>query len=445
MPEHDETQRTRKRLTQMGIQAKLMKGERCVIASMPLGPEPFETLAGPRRLERVVFACVGRDQIKCLRPRMLFQLPLLRIGGCRDRSDIEGRIRFVWNHHVSQLRRVGARLKSLGADVRPAEEGSLLRVPIDGEPDGVAAAVIDERRLVLPGTGRLSHRPLSRAEDRVFEISDGVETAVDLSIAASNRIEELVRMHDRQLEESRRHAILADAREPETGDKPRTHRILLVGDRITQERRVIDSLRLRGYAVECATTARKAIAAFQSCSPELVITDFELGRYEGLELIPSLRLATGIEEIPVVVVDDKSRKPRREAAQRVRAAGYLTYPIHIPRIAGHLETLIARPKRRRFTRFQRRVSVRHVETGASWVATALGRGGLFLATDSELPANRLHDLELRLPETGRTLRVRSEVLYRTTAGGREGSGIGARFDAFADGDEATLIQYLATL
>ena len=62
-----------------------------------------------------------------------------------------------------------------------------------------------------------------------------------------------------------------------------------------------------GYEVECAPTARKAIAAFQSTSPELVISDFELGRYEGLELIPSLRMATGIEEIPVVVVDDRPR------------------------------------------------------------------------------------------------------------------------------------------
>ena len=44
------------------------------------------------QIDHITFSTVGRDRIKCLKPRALFQLPLLRIISCRDATGIEAEI-----------------------------------------------------------------------------------------------------------------------------------------------------------------------------------------------------------------------------------------------------------------------------------------------------------------------------------------------------------------
>ena len=79
MPEND-SEIALQRFRAMGISARIMQDQRCVLASMPLGKAPFAG-APPQRFDAVLFATVGVDQIKCLRPRALFQLPILSIRG----------------------------------------------------------------------------------------------------------------------------------------------------------------------------------------------------------------------------------------------------------------------------------------------------------------------------------------------------------------------------
>ena len=60
-----------------------------------------------------------------------------------------------------------------------------------------------------------------------------------------------------------------------------------------------------------------------------------------------------------------------------------------------------------------------------------------LSTRAPLPTSSLQRCELVLPETGRTVEVEAEVLYRLGERGR--TGIGLRFDRFgADGEGAYL-------
>jgi len=95
-------------------------------------------------------------------------------------------------------------------------------------------------------------------------------------------------------------------------------------------------------------------------SPELIFVDVSLGRSEGIDLIPSLRNVVGIEEIPVILVDEKRNTSRRGAAQRAGAIGYLTDPIDVSRIASQIEKTITQPKRRRFTRYAQQSAVYRV-------------------------------------------------------------------------------------
>ena len=430
------------RLKRMGIDARLMKGGRCVLASMTIHNEPFPSLTGPLPIERVVFSTVGRDRIKCLRPRPLFQLPLLRILECEDAQAIEMIIRSAWQSQQAELERAQRWLESIGTRAEIIEQGSVLRFTIEGEERAARACMLQPQQVILPSRGPLSGVTLPAAQDRLLDIDVSVTSSIDLEINISTRLEELAR-REKIASETRRRASVADLEPPQ--ETLRTPRILLVGPHLSQQRASIESLRLRGYEVETAISQSEAIDAFDRGSPELLLVDIDMGRSDGIELIPSLRSIPGVEELPVVLID-RHRRPRRlEAARSLGAAGYLTYPLEVPRIAKRLARMVEDPRKRRFTRYIQRLSVRIEGSSNPCLATALGRGGMFIVTNHEIRYHTLADCELLLPEFGRTLHVQSEVLYRSGDPGATHRGIGVRFHNFAEEDEPVLIRYLRDL
>ena len=206
---------------------------------------------------------------------------------------------------------------------------------------------------------------------------------------------------------------------------------------------MIDSLRLRNYDVEVATNQQEALELYHAASPELVLADIQIGRSEGIELIPALRELVGIEEIPIVLVDKKPRSARRLAAQRAGAAGYLSYPIEVSRIARRLEQMVDQPRRRRFTRYPHQLTVHLSGAAKAWTATSLGRGGVFIRCDDELQPDEIVGGNIALHEIGRSVDVELEIVYNGEDHG--GRGVGTRFHRFSGRDESVLIDYLHNL
>jgi two-component system chemotaxis response regulator CheY len=437
----------------MGVEARLLQGGRSVLARLPLSDLPFETLDGPLRVRSAVFSTVGADRIKCLHPRLLFQLPMLRILDCADARALEKRIRDAWRAHLATLRRCRDWLDAIGAAPESAEHGAYVSFAIAGEADDVRAAMIDPRQVILPGRGPLSGRPLARAEDRTLRVPPGTDSSTDLSIHVTNRLQELARLSERVQEDRRQRAAAQPVRRvrvpaPDAGK--RRHVILLVGPRLADERGCAESLRLRGYDVRTARGESEALRCLEETSPELVLADVRLGRSDGLELIPALRTAAGIEELPLVLVDEHARPARREAARRAGALGYLVHPIDVARIADRLAALVCEPRRRRFTRYARRLAVRFdgapgpggAPGAGACLATAVGRGGMFVSSDTEHSVGNVERCELVLPEFGESLRIDTEVLYRRGGGGAGRGGVGVCFHAFPDANEGLWIRYL---
>jgi two-component system chemotaxis response regulator CheY len=221
--------------------------------------------------------------------------------------------------------------------------------------------------------------------------------------------------------------------------------VLMVGPRLASERNCIDSLRLRGYEVHSANSERDGIALYDKVSPEFVLCDYQLGRSDGTDFILSLRRVYGVEEIPVVLVDSGRHEGRRDVARRVGAAGYLVHPIDVRRIEQRIDHLIREPRRRRFTRYASRLPIQLGGTHEASMATALGRGGLFLSTRREIPVESLHECRMTLPEIGRSVTFEAEVLYQRPAAGTDAPGIGVRFQGFETGHERVLLQYLRNI
>jgi two-component system chemotaxis response regulator CheY len=446
MPSQDATQEAvRRRFEAMGLQVEPMPGGRTVLARLRMQRVVFETTTSPIRIDEVTFASVGIDSAKCMRPRPLFQLPVLRVQDCRDATAIEARIHLAWQRHVEQLRRVEQRLRAFGSDFRAEAGRSHVSFALAGEDPEARGRMIDPNRVILPGRGPLSGIALRRAEDRVLRIDARIATGVDLEIAVSNRLEELVRL-DARLTHHHRLQALEEALQVESRPtQDRRPAVLVVGPRISQERDCLESLRQRGYQVTAVPGEREAIATFDRCSPELVLADVKLGRSEGIDLIQSLRQVPGIEEVPVVLVDSHKREDRREAARRIGAAGYLVYPVDVSRIAEHLLRIVEEPKRRRFTRYPQRLPVHISGAHEPLLTNSIGRGGMFLATGEEMPTHTLRACRLGLPEIGANIRVEAEVIYRARTGNRAHPGVGLRFHSFPDADEPVFIEYLRNL
>ncbi|MBW2290963.1 MAG: response regulator, partial [Deltaproteobacteria bacterium] len=199
----------------------------------------------------------------------------------------------------------------------------------------------------------------------------------------------------------------------------------------------------RNYEVETARTLNEAIELYDRMSPELVLADVNLGRSEGIELIPTLRAVVGLEEIPVILIDSHYRSARRQAAHQAGAIGYLTHPIDISRISARLEETIRRPKRRRFTRYAQQLAINVSSSSAPSTALAIGRGGMMVRTDDNLAIESVYSFDLALSALGKRLQFDGEVLYQVHEPGRQG--VGLRFQSMTPQNETNLIDFLHCL
>lgn len=449
MHEAEGTQRQEillRRLSELGLAVKPLPDGRGVAVTLPLGPERFPLLrGGSARFESVSFASVGGDRIKCLRPLPFFYLPLIRVGGCASAEEFEARIRAAWRARSVDLLRTRNWLDKLGlAGLPEADDAPVLCVALGVEDPESKARLFEPGRLVLPGRGPLSGVRLRRAEDRTFQPSPSLASGLDVELAAATRLEELARL-DARIERER-------ARMPgdETTLRPipaleEGPRVLLVGPNLYGDRTLHESLRLRGYSPLLARSERDALRTLEATSPELVLSETQLGRFEGIELIPELRTTPGVEEIPVVLVDTMLRPERRDAARRAGAAGYLVRPFEVDQIAAGLRALVQNPKRRRFRRYARQLTAIAASARDADVVADIGRGGMLVWTARSA---QLHDVDhwsIALPEIGASVGVRAEVVYVRTVPGSARRGLGLRFRSFDDGSEAALIRFLRTM
>jgi CheY-like chemotaxis protein len=102
-------------------------------------------------------------------------------------------------------------------------------------------------------------------------------------------------------------AVAIVTEQPSTGLGPR--RVLLVEDDVDTREFVAEALRDSGHDVEEATDGREALAAILRESPRLLITDCNMPRMSGNELVEILARDERLCSIPVIVVSARSQPP----------------------------------------------------------------------------------------------------------------------------------------
>ena len=433
-------QALRRRFEALGLEVGMLPGGRSILVTLPVGAEPFATPQGPRIVRAVRFYTVGYDRIKCVAPRALFHLPLVRIVDCETTTDLEARIRAAWDERQLALGRARRWLEDLGVAIEAPQGAPHWGFALGLEDERARAAVVEPERVILPSRGPLSGLSLASPAERVFA-PEGCRSATDLELAVTARLEELARRR-RRPQPRPRPSDGADLPAPRSAFRAP---VLLVGARLATDRTLHESLRLRGFEVRATPSMAEGLDAFREHSFELVLAEARLDRADGIELIPSIRMLPGIQELPVALLDDHARESRREAARAAGANAYLAGGLDGARLASALVHLAA-IGRRRFTRYKSALSVSWRGADSPGVSATIGRGGMFVKTACAAPsANGRY--AVHLPESGSTLRVDAELAYRLPdAAGPEGpDGFGLRFRAFQPGDEAAWIDYLARL
>lgn len=442
---HQERQRAR--FERMGLSARPMPGGRSLLISIPMSSAPFESVSGPLSIERIIFSTVGPDQIKCLRPRAVFGLPLLNVQRCADRKALEHAIRQAWRQRTNELRETGRVLKKLGLEVGAVEGASVLAFPIHGESPSTRVLMQRIDEAILPSSGPLSGISLSKIDDRVFDVTSGLESGSDLDCLIGTKIEAIKK--GAEAAESQDRIRAQDGGPPaslprKAAPSSMTHRpkVLLVGNHVIENAELRAALTQKGYQLATARSETEALVRLAGMSPDLVLSQYALGRSDGATFVQGSRALPGIERIPVVLLDESKQNGRREAARAVGAAGYLAYPKDSVAFVERVNQILEAPGDRRFTRYPQRLVARLQGSNTPCVATEVGRGGIFITTDEPIKANQSIRCEIALPELGRDLSFSGEVLYTNLQQGTTRKGVGLRFSDISSEDEAALIEYL---
>jgi len=435
------------RLKEMGVEVEPLPGGRCLRGKLRISLEPFASLEGARRCESISFSTVGANQIKCVAPLPFFFLPLIALGGCSSAPELEARIRAAWAVRERNLRIAAQRLRALGIAASPESGGQVLAFSLGHDDSAAALRMLDAQRVIVPSRGPLASLRLPGPEQRVMRFDPAWRDASDAEIALTERLGIL---RHRLAHERPPLIVPARALPPRLLPGPASQRrarsgrrILLVGPHLGRNAAFTRRLEQLGFRVRVEFSAHEALEAFRQHSFELVFADTRIGRSEGLELISDLRALPGVENVPVVLVDEHLREPVREAARSVGAAGYLVQPLEAERVALGAQRILESRARRRFSRLAWRLAVRSDDGSA--FTTSVARLGAFIGAEWSTPTDAMRRLEIELPELGRVLTVDTERVYQVDAAGARSAGVGVLFRGFGERDEAAWITYLAEL
>jgi chemosensory pili system protein ChpA (sensor histidine kinase/response regulator) len=184
-------------------------------------------------------------------------------------------------------------------------------------PDGSLILLIDLNRLVSNDTAERHALPSSSPAARVF--APGAE-----AVAAGN--------------------IPAAAVDPVENDRV----VVVADDSISVRKFVGRMLEKAGYRVKLASDGLEASEIIAEVGCHLVITDLEMPRMNGYELLAHLRQDPITRKIPVLVVTSRAGAKHRDRAMKEGASGFLTKPVQEDQLISTVEGLIdpVKPKGR---------------------------------------------------------------------------------------------------
>lgn len=118
--------------------------------------------------------------------------------------------------------------------------------------------------------------------------------------------------------------FILEAKAQDTVRQPEA--ILVVDDSISVRKMASRFLQSEGWEVDTAVDGLDALDKLASGRFRLIITDLEMPRMHGYELIAEVRRQPALQHLPIIVCSSRSSDKHRTRAAEVGAQGYLTKP-----------------------------------------------------------------------------------------------------------------------
>ncbi|KAA8710851.1 hybrid sensor histidine kinase/response regulator [Pseudomonas cannabina] len=245
-----------------------------------------------------------------------YAFPLAHIERMRDLQpdeivQLEGR-----QHFWDEERHVGLVSASQLLNRPPAQNaGEALKVVVIRERDAVYGVAVErfigERTLVV--------MPLDARLGKVQDVSAGA-LLDDGSVVLIIDVEDMLRSVEKLLNTGRLERI--DRRNRQV-DQVTRKRVLVVDDSLTVRELERKLLVGRGYEVAVAVDGMDGWNALRAEDFDLLITDIDMPRMDGIELVTLLRRDTRLQSLPVMVVSYKDREEDRRRGLDAGADYYL--------------------------------------------------------------------------------------------------------------------------
>ncbi|HYL92784.1 MAG TPA: response regulator, partial [Alphaproteobacteria bacterium] len=119
--------------------------------------------------------------------------------------------------------------------------------------------------------------------------------------------------------------------------------VVLVDDSISVRKFVGRMLEKAGFRVKLAADGLEALEIVTQARCDLVVTDLEMPRTNGYELMAHLRQDPATRNIPVMVVTSRAGAKHRERAMKEGAASFMTKPVQEDQFIAQVSRLLGLP------------------------------------------------------------------------------------------------------
>jgi chemosensory pili system protein ChpA (sensor histidine kinase/response regulator) len=110
--------------------------------------------------------------------------------------------------------------------------------------------------------------------------------------------------------------------------------ILVVDDSITVRRVTQRLLKREGYRVALANDGLQALERLQEEKPALVLSDIEMPRMDGFDLLRNIRADSQLADLPVIMITSRIAQKHRDHASELGANHYLGKPYSEEQLLG---------------------------------------------------------------------------------------------------------------
>ena len=195
------------------------------------------------------------------------------------------------------------------------QDGDTVPVVVIGEQDRVYGIAVDR----LIGERLLVVQPLAQALGKIKDIAAGSLTDDGTPVLIFD-VEDMLRSVEKLVSDGRIERVRHGGEE---ATQTRRKRVLVVDDSLTVRELERKLLSGRGYDVAVAVDGMDGWNVLRAESFDLVITDVDMPRMDGIELVSRIRSDARLTHLPVMIVSYKDREQDRERGLQAGADYYL--------------------------------------------------------------------------------------------------------------------------